>query len=52
MKRYAWEDDDSVPEWFPQQEAPLDDSSRDVSSVDSSESKITLNSNAKDKSVD
>lgn len=50
VKRYAWEDDDSVPEWFPQQEAPLSDRSRDVSSVDDSESKIALNSNAKDKS--
>jgi membrane associated rhomboid family serine protease len=52
VKRYAWEDDDSVPEWFPQQETPLDDSSRDVSSVDDSESKITLNSKAKDKSAE
>lgn len=50
VKRYAWEDDDSVPEWFPQQEAPLDDNSRDVSSVDDSESRIALNGNAKDKS--
>jgi membrane associated rhomboid family serine protease len=52
VKRYAWEDDDSVPEWFPQQETPLDDRSRDVSSVDDSESKITLNSKAKDKSAE
>jgi membrane associated rhomboid family serine protease len=34
VKRYAWEDDDSVPEWFPEKEAPLDDASREVSSVD------------------
>ena len=34
LKRYAWEEDDSVPEWFPQREAPLDDSSRDVSSTE------------------
>jgi membrane associated rhomboid family serine protease len=52
VKRYAWEDDDSVPEWFPQQETPLDDRSRDVSSVDDPESKITLNSKAKDKSAE
>lgn len=52
VKRYAWEDDDSVPEWFPQQETPLDDRSRDVSSVDDSESKITLNSKATDKSAE
>jgi len=52
VKRYAWEDDDNVPEWFPQKEAPLDDRTRDVSSVDSSESKIELNSNATDRSED
>ena len=52
VKRYAWEDDDSVPEWFPQQETPLDDRSRDVSSMDGSESKITHNSNATDKPVE
>jgi membrane associated rhomboid family serine protease len=52
VKRYAWEDDDSVPEWFPQQETTPDDSSRDVSSVDDSESKITLNSKATDKSAE
>ena len=34
LKRYAWEDDDSVPEWFPQQERPPEDSSREVSSID------------------
>ena len=32
VKRYAWEDDDSVPEWFPEKEAPLDNSAREVSS--------------------
>jgi len=31
VKRYSWEDDDSIPEWFPQKEPPLSDSSRDVS---------------------
>jgi len=35
VKRYAWEDDDSVPEWFPQRETPLDHSARDVTSADS-----------------
>ena len=33
VKRYSWEDDDSVPEWFPQKEPPLSDSSREVSGV-------------------
>lgn len=31
VKRYAWEDDDSVPDWFPQREAPRDDNAREVS---------------------
>ena len=30
VKRYAWEDDESVPEWFPQKETPLDLRSREV----------------------
>ncbi len=34
VKRYAWEDDDSVPEWFPEHERPQEDSSREVSSVE------------------
>jgi membrane associated rhomboid family serine protease len=33
VKRYSWEDDDSVPEWFPQKEPSLRDSSRQVSDV-------------------
>lgn len=33
LKRYAWEDDDSVPEWFPLKETPPEDSSREVSSA-------------------
>ncbi len=39
VKRYAWEDDDSVPEWFPQRETPLDHSARDVTSADSAATK-------------
>jgi len=34
LKRYTWEDDDSIPEWFPQREAPLHDSSREVPSAE------------------
>ena len=30
VKRYRWEDDDSVPEWFPQQEPPLHTLQREV----------------------
>jgi len=35
LKRYAWEDDDSVPEWFPLKETPPEESSREVSSAES-----------------
>ena len=31
VKRYSWEEDDSVPDWFPQKEPPLNDSSREAS---------------------
>jgi membrane associated rhomboid family serine protease len=31
LKRYAWEDDDSVPEWFPLKETPPEQSSHEVS---------------------
>ena len=34
VKRYSWEDDDSVPEWFPQKEPPLQDLSREVSAAE------------------
>jgi membrane associated rhomboid family serine protease len=34
VKRYAWEDDDSVPEWFPQGEESRGDTFLDVSSVE------------------
>lgn len=30
VKRYAWEDDESVPDWFPLKETPVEDASRDV----------------------
>lgn len=34
VKRYSWEDDDSVPDWFPQKEPTPEDSSREVSGVE------------------
>ena len=34
VKRYSWEDDDSVPGWFPLREKPPEDTSREVSSSD------------------
>ena len=38
LKRYTWEDDDSVPDWFPQSETPLDHAAREVSPEDAPES--------------
>lgn len=34
LKRYSWEDDDSIPEWFPQQETKPDHNAKPVSPVD------------------
>jgi len=34
VKRYAWEDDDSIPEWFPQKEPTQGGSAKAVSTVD------------------
>jgi membrane associated rhomboid family serine protease len=50
VKRYTWEDDDSVPDWFPQKETPLDDSSRAVSSSDPSNPQLPTSNDATDKS--
>ncbi len=49
VKRYAWEDDESVPEWFPQQEKPAHDSSREVSSVETPTPKIPRSNEDNDK---
>ncbi len=35
VKRYAWEDDETVPEWFPQEENPAERDYKDVSQSDS-----------------
>ena len=44
VKRYSWEDDDSIPEWFPQKEPPLQDLSRNVADEDEPSEKVpTLN---------
>jgi membrane associated rhomboid family serine protease len=48
LKRYAWEDDDSVPEWFPLKEKPPQDSSREVSSADASAPELEDRSDEKD----
>lgn len=49
VKRYPWEDDDSVPEWFPLHEQPPQDDSREVSSADGSPPE--LESGDKDKNT-
>lgn len=48
VKRYAWEDDESVPEWFPQKERPLDFRSREVPPEDTNGQK-TLDQDKDDK---
>ena len=52
LKRYAWEFDDSVPEWFPQTETPPEDSSREVSSADNSAAEIPAPKDNNDKPVE
>ena len=34
VKRYSWEDDDTVPDWFPLKETPPEDTAREVSSTE------------------
>ena len=48
VKRYEWEDDDSVPDWFPQKEKPMHRSERDVTSVEESRSQIAPPNDSKD----
>jgi len=48
LKRYACEDDDSVPEWFPQKETPAVDSSREVSSEEISATKMPARNDVRD----
>ena len=49
VKRYEWEDDDNVPEWFPQHENPQEDSSMEVSSEEISRPKISAPKDTTDK---
>jgi membrane associated rhomboid family serine protease len=49
VKRYTWEDDDSVPDWFPQKETPLDKSSRAVSSSEPSNPELPASNDDNDK---
>jgi len=49
VKRYAWEDDDSIPEWFPQNETPPEDSSREVSAEKIARPGISAPDDGKDK---
>ena len=40
VKRYSWEDDDSVPDWFPQKEPPLKDHAQEVSAAENVSRKL------------
>ena len=42
VKRYSWEEDDSVPEWFPQKEPPINDRSQDVSGAENDAGKLSI----------
>jgi membrane associated rhomboid family serine protease len=48
VKRYGWEDDDSVPEWFPQQEPPFNSTSREVSAAEDTPEKLPKRVDSKD----
>jgi membrane associated rhomboid family serine protease len=48
VKRYSWEDDDSVPDWFPQKEPPLHDVTREVNAEDKPATKLPARSDARD----
>jgi len=48
VKRYSWEDDDTVPEWFPQEEPPPHDPGRDVTPAENKVVNLPTRSNASD----
>lgn len=52
VKRYAWEDDDTVPDWYPRREKPMHDSTREVTSVDEPRSEIAPPEDRKDDKAD
>lgn len=52
VKRYAWEDDDSVPEWFPQKEPEAHDLSREVKSAETPVAELPAIDEDKNKSSD
>ncbi|MDX2418792.1 MAG: rhomboid family intramembrane serine protease [Xanthomonadales bacterium] len=48
VKRYSWEDDDSVPEWFPLKETSIHGPARDVSEADNKVERLPTRSDTKD----
>jgi membrane associated rhomboid family serine protease len=52
VKRYNWEDDDSVPEWFPQHESSFKDKPREVSGVENPLEKPPTRMDSRDKTPD
>lgn len=49
VKRYRWEDDDSVPDWFPQQEPPLHTFQRDVDEAEHAPENLPATRDSEDK---
>lgn len=50
VKRYAWEDDESVPDWFPQKELPTELHLQDVSTEEATVKKIADRNSSNDPS--
>ena len=49
VKRYHWEDDDSVPEWFPQQEPPLHTTQREVNEAEQTSENLPASDDSTDR---
>jgi len=52
VKRYRWEDDDSVPEWFPQQEPPLHTFQREVDEAEQQSNSLPGAADSQDRGSD
>lgn len=52
VKRYSWEDDDSVPEWFPLKEPTLQNPARDVSEAENTEDRLSIRNNSSEPDPD
>lgn len=52
VRRYSWEEDDSIPEWFPQKEPPLHDLARDVTGTENPPEKLPKRNGVSDQVVE